>query len=71
MKYRAAKKLSAVLALLAMQSTPTTQKVKIPVDRDWNTLVPMSEYVPSDDWCSWQDCPKEFRILDCWQCFQA
>lgn len=29
-------------------------------------IPPMSEYVPSDP-----KYPKDFRILDCWQCFQA
>lgn len=33
---------------------------------DQMDVPPMSEYVPSDDYY-----PKDFRLLDCWQCFKA
>lgn len=67
----------AVSVLLAITAMATKQSIlafdKIPSD-DWpddeNADVPtMADYVPSQ-WCG-ANCPTDYRISDCWQCYKA
>ena len=63
--------LDTILATLINPSKQAENEEKIEVDRppsDITKIPTMANYVPSDD-CP--NCPKDFRILDCWQCWQA
>jgi len=43
------------------------------VDRDTPTTIPMADYIPPSDLDNYINLhyPTEYRILDCWECFEA
>ena len=60
--------MKVLMALMAIQMNLSYQ-VKIEVDAPVeNPIKKMATYVP-DAGCP--NCPKDFRVLDCWECFQA
>ena len=55
------------MALAAIEIRPSSQADgMVPVDPPIGDIWAMADYVPSDS-----SYPKDFRILDCWQCFEA
>ena len=54
------------LLMLGMLPATVLMQELINVEPPFEPIPPMSEYVPLDS-----TYPEDFRILDCWQCFQA
>ena len=72
---RAGKNISmaAVAGLAALSSTSTTKAEPIAVIDRTRPLVPMQSYVPPSDLDNDPNYfyPDEYRILNCWECFEA
>lgn len=54
--------------MVVLMTEHALAKVAVDAVFPGSKIVPMSEYSPSP-FC--KDCPKDFRVLDCWQCFEA
>ena len=64
--------MTTCLLLLSMSLLPTTCSAEDVMLTDDSALVPMSEYSPMKfPPGSGIYYPENFRILDCWKCFEA